>query len=42
MVPTNPDGQKHTRVNAHTPKWHCDDYVSLTSSGLDKNEQTET
>ena len=32
MVLTNPDG----RTDAHIPKCHCDNYVSLTASRLDK------
>ena len=45
MARTNPDGRMracttqtrtHTH-NAHSPNWSCDNYVSLTACGLDKN-----
>ena len=36
------DGRTHARTNAHThahtPNCDCDNYVSLTASWLDKNE----
>ena len=30
--------RKHTLMHVHTPNRHCDSYVELTPSGLDKNE----
>ena len=33
MVRTNSDGQ----TNAQTPNCHCDNYVSIRASGLDKS-----
>jgi hypothetical protein len=42
MCWTNLDGQTngrmHALMHAHTPNHHCDNYVKLTASGLDKNE----
>ena len=38
MARTNPDARTHARTtHAHTPNWSCNNYVSLTASGLDKN-----
>ena len=32
-----PDKFGRTDIHMHTPNCHCDNYVSLTASGLDKN-----
>ena len=38
MVHTNSDSYtEHALTHAHTLNCHCDNYVSLTASGLDKN-----
>ena len=44
MVQTNSDGQtdivttmSHERRHEHTLNCHCDNYISLTASGLEKN-----
>ena len=41
MDPTNPDGRMHTHaqhtMHAYTPNLSCNNYVSLTASGLENN-----
>ena len=41
MVQTNLDRRTHASMNSHThtPNCHYDNYVSHTTSGLDKNGQ---
>ena len=37
MVLTNSDRRMQARMHAHTPNYHCDNYVLLTAGGLNKN-----
>ena len=39
MVETNSDGCTHALMHTYTGKCHCDNYVSLTASGLDKKAE---
>ena len=36
------DTHRHGRMQAHTPNYCCNNYVSLTASGLDKNDRKES
>ena len=37
MVQTNSDKRTDGWTHASTPNYHCDNYVSLNASGLDKS-----